>query len=215
MEVHLRTLQPGAIFDLDQYEFGLQRGILVYLTRGSATVAVASKKPPRVITTQDGRKSKPILAGDILQHWDLDTLVIPTGEIQEVQKWIDKLKGGNTMATATAALTGKKAKTAKAKKVREPKKLLTTRYAVTAKAVPEKLGYEDAEKKTHNAVIYRALKHSKEPLTFAEITDTIGKKEFGSESKAVDNIFRWHIQDLIKKGFVKSMEKREEVEAGE
>jgi hypothetical protein len=116
------------------------------------------------------------------------------------------------MATAAAAITGKKS-AKKAVKAKEPKKLLTTRYTVTAKAVPEKVGYENEEKQTHNAVIYRALKAAKEPLTFSEITDAIGKKEFGSESKAVDNIFRWHIQDLIKKGFVKSIEKREEVEA--
>jgi hypothetical protein len=212
METPLRTLKPGAVFHLDLYEYGMKQGILVDVTRGSATVACKSTKPPRVIVSQDGRKSKPIAAPDIIQHWDLDTLVVPTGESEDVQRWLDKLKGETTMATAAAAITGKKS-AKKAVKAKEPKKLLTTRYTVTAKAVPEKVGYENEEKQTHNAVIYRALKAAKEPLTFSEITDAIGKKEFGSESKAVDNIFRWHIQDLIKKGFVKSIEKREEVEA--
>lgn len=100
-----------------------------------------------------------------------------------------------------------------AKKAAEPKELLITRYTLTAKknAMVEKM--LNTETKTHNAVIYRAIAGSKEPPTFEEIVTLVGKKEFGSESKNVESIFRWHVQDLRKKGFIRSTEDREEVAA--
>lgn len=104
-------------------------------------------------------------------------------------------------------------KTAKVKKVKAPKELLITRYTLTAKksAMVEKMLNE--ETKTHNAVIYRTIAGMKEPPTFEELSAAIDKRSFGSESKNVESIMRWHVQDLRKKGFIRSTEEKEEVAA--
>ena len=104
-------------------------------------------------------------------------------------------------------------KTAKVKKVKEPKELLITRYTLTAKKGPYVEKLLDKETKTHNAVIYRAIGEMKEPPTFEELSAALDKRTFGSESKNVESIMRWHVQDLRKKGFVRSTEEKEEVVA--
>lgn len=106
-----------------------------------------------------------------------------------------------------------KEKVKKATKKAEPKELLITRYTLTKKTNAKSEQMLTKECMTHNAVIYRMIADSKEPPTFEEIVETIGKKAFGSESKNVESIFRWHVQDLRKKGFIRSTEEREEVEA--
>ena len=107
----------------------------------------------------------------------------------------------------------KKEKVAKAKKVAEPKELLITRYTLTKKSNAKSEQMLTKECMTHNAVIYRFIADQKEPPTFEEIVAGVGTKTFGSESKNVESIFRWHVQDLRKKGFVRSTEDREEVAA--
>lgn len=107
----------------------------------------------------------------------------------------------------------KKEKVTKAtKKAAEPKELLITRYTLTKKSNAKSEQMLTKECMTHNAVIYRFIAASKEPPTFEEIVEGVGTKAFGSESKNVESIFRWHVQDLRKKGFVRSTEEREEVE---
>lgn len=102
--------------------------------------------------------------------------------------------------------------TKKTKKVAEPKELLITRYTLTKKSNAKSEQMLTKECMTHNAVIYRFIAGSKEPPTFEEIVAGVGVKAFGSESKNVESIFRWHVQDLRKKGFIRSTEEREEVE---
>jgi hypothetical protein len=99
-----------------------------------------------------------------------------------------------------------------AKRAAEPKELLITRYTLTKKSNAKSEQMLTKECMTHNAVIYRHIADQKESPTFEEIRDGVGTKAFGSESKNVDSIFRWHIQDLRKKGFIRSSEDREEVE---
>ena len=107
----------------------------------------------------------------------------------------------------------KKEKVTKTKKTAEPKELLITRYTLTKKSNAKSEQMLTKECMTHNAVIYRFIADQKEPPTFEEIVAGVGTKAFGSESKNVESIFRWHVQDLRKKGFIRSSEDREEVEA--
>lgn len=105
------------------------------------------------------------------------------------------------------------AKKEKVTKKAEPKELLITRYTLTKKTNAKAEQMLTKECMTHNAVIYRFIADQKEPPTFEEIVAGVGVKAFGSESKNVESIFRWHVQDLRKKGFVRSTEDREEVAA--
>lgn len=120
------------------------------------------------------------------------------------QKLVAAINSGEYMAT--------KEKVKKATKKAEPKELLITRYTLTKKSNAKAEQMLTKECMTHNAVIYRFVAGSKEPPTFEEIMEGVGTKAFGSGSKNVESIFRWHVQDLRKKGFIRSTEEREEVE---
>lgn len=114
--------------------------------------------------------------------------------------------------------TKKSAKAAPKAKVYE-----IVKYEVVGSKVESKDGkrYAEADNKSHNAVIYRALRAAKEPLTFEEVMAAVGSKAFGSESKDVANIYRWHVNDLRKRGLVRSTTDKvqaksaEEARAGE
>jgi hypothetical protein len=110
-----------------------------------------------------------------------------------------------------------KAKAAKkSAKAKAPRVFHVVKYEAAGKG-DSKLAakYSEAENKTHNAVIYRALRAAKNPLSFQEVMDVIGTKAFGSGSKAVENIYRWHINDLHKKGLVKTVEEKVEAVSAE
>lgn len=110
------------------------------------------------------------------------------------------------MAKEKAAKKSKAVKEPKAPKVRE---YVVTKYTPTAKADSEK-GKELAGKNSHNGTILKTLMKSKEPMTLAEIMIELSPKEFGTESKNPETIYRWHISDLAKKGFIKSIDDKVE-----
>lgn len=86
-------------------------------------------------------------------------------------------------------------------------------YEAAAKASTDK-GKELAGKPSHNGVLLAAIvKEGK--LTFPQLMEAVPAKAFGSASKNVENIYRWHVQDLIKKGFVKSTETKVEAASAE
>jgi hypothetical protein len=211
-EVEIRTLAPGSEFLLDLGRRQL-RGVLVDLSRGSATVAMENTKPPRVITTQDGRKSAPIKIPDSLVHWDLGTPVIPTGETKDIQKWIVRLKGETNMTDEKMAGTVKSKKEKRAAKAKAPKLYHTVRYEATSKST-EKKGYIDKEKTTQAAVIYRFIAAAKDAPTFADLFKALkGEVKTGTKIEGLENNFRWYLNDLKKNGYIKSIESKEEATA--
>lgn len=210
LEVPLRRLQPGDGFGLLLETSGTVRpAALLALGEGSATVFLLDRVA-RVIRTSEGIEV-PVSSVTGLQHWCLDTLVIPNGirhPLDEFQQQLNSDKGATTMAKAKAVK--------KAAKAKAPKVFHVVKYEAAGKS-DSKLAvkYMEAENKTHNAMIYRALRAAKNPLTFQEVMDVIGSKGFGSGSKNVENIYRWHIADLRKKGLVKTVEEKVEAVSAE
>jgi len=215
-EVELRKLPIGAEFDLILDCSGRRRpGYLLTWNECSALVMLLDRVD-RVIRTSDGREI-PVTSVTGYQRWSSQTMVIPTGGVrprEEVEKTLNSIyTGGSIMAKANGA-----AKEPKAKKAREPKeKKVRTfeviKYEVAAKANTDK-GKELAKKETHNGVILAAIVKGG-PMTFAEVMAAVPAKAFGSASKNVESIYRWHVSDLMKKGYIKSVGEKVEATSAE
>jgi hypothetical protein len=215
-EVCLDTLPQGAEFEVQGHDGRvLKTGIMIEVNAGSVTVAMRSTKPPRVIATADGRTSRPIAVPDSIEHCAKESPVVPTGKVVDVQKWMDKLKGGNTMGTEPGSVKSKKEKkAAKAKEPKAPKLYVMIRYAVTAKAVPEKKDYMNEEKTSVAAVTYRFIEGCKEPPTFEEVLGAVRKQvKTETDAEGFTANMRWYINDLKKNGYIKSLESKEEAAA--
>jgi hypothetical protein len=202
-EVPIYMLKDGQRFRLNFLDVGSDRvvtGTLISVNKCSAHVALDGTGV-RSFTAhgEDGEEREVTMPGRAHEtYWAPNALVEPVDEFVPLEQFADK--GGQTMA--------KIKKTPKEKKAKEPKQLLTTRYEVTAKSAVN-AGYADPEKKTQAALIYRFVRDAKTPPTFAEILAGIDKRSLKTESKKLENNFRWYINDLRKKGFVKSVEERE------
>lgn len=210
LEIPLRRLRPGDGFGLLLETSGTVRpAALLAIGEGSATVFLLDRVA-RIIRTSDGIEV-PVSSVTGLQHWCLDTPVIPNGvrhPLEDFQSQLNSDKGATTMAKAKAAK--------KAAKTPKVKTFHVVKYEAAGKADSKvALKYQEAENKSHNAVIYRALRAAKNPLTFQEVMDAVGSKGFGSASKNVENIYRWHIADLRKKGLVKTVEEKVEAVSAE
>lgn len=206
-EVPIRTLAKGDGFGLLLDAVGPARvrpGCVVHVGSGSATVQLL-EKVAREIRLQDG-KVIPIQSVVGMQHWCLDTMVIPDGSRHDVSQYENQIsiEGASIMAKEKAAKKAPKAKKEKVAKV-----YVVTKYDVTAKASTDK-GKELAGKESHNGTILAAILKNKAPMTLAEIMDVLPPKKFGTESKNPETIYRWHVQDLIKKGFLKSVDEKVE-----
>lgn len=205
-EVRLRTLTPGDGFGL-ALDFSdnpkVRPGFLMHLGAGSASVMLL-EKVHREIVLSDGKKI-PVSSVVGLQHWCLDTMVIPDGTKHDLEKFKNE-QGEIDMATKKNG----NGKTSKAKKaVKGPKEYTVTAYEPTKAADSEK-GVKLQGKDTHDGVILKFLCDAKGPQSLAQIMDGIGEKSFGSESKNVKTIFAWHVHHLIKNGFVKSVDEKVE-----
>jgi hypothetical protein len=98
-EVRIDSLPSGSAFILLVGDTQ-KRGVLVERSACSATVQLMEKKS-RTITTFDGtERTFESLTG--LQHWSLETPVIPTGERVSVAEFTAKLKGESQMAKQKA-----------------------------------------------------------------------------------------------------------------
>lgn len=114
------------------------------------------------------------------------------------------------MTKKASKKAAKKAKAAKEPKVRT---FEVVKYEAAAKAKTDN-GQELAKKETHNGVLLAAIiKHG--PVTFAELVAAVPGKAFGSSSKNVESIYRWHVSDLMKKGFIKSVGEKVEATSAE
>lgn len=210
-EVELKKLPTGAEFNLLLDSTGRRRpGYLLTWNECSALVMLLDRVE-RVIRTSEG-KEIPVTSVTGYQRWSAQTLVIPTGGVvprEEVDRVLNSIYKGETVMA-------KEKKEKAAKKAKEPKVRVfeVIKYEPAAKASTDK-GKELAGKPSHNGVLLAAIV-KKGPLTFAELMDAVPAKAFGSASKNVESIYRWHVSDLMKKGFIKSVgEKVEATSAAE
>lgn len=198
-EVAVSTLRIGQHFEL-YLSYRINEGTVLGKDSGGVDVYDFEEKR-RTIVTSDGVEKEVVSHGQRTRY-ALSTPVVPLDKVSDTAQF-NSHKGETQMAKAER----------KEKKQREPKKLIITRYYVVASKQDTEKGkkLQDKENTGHNAVLYRAIL-KKDGMTFEEIREAVGKKDFGSNSKNVDSIMRWHLQDLRKKGFVKSTDAKEEVD---
>lgn len=102
-----------------------------------------------------------------------------------------------------------KKKEPKAKKEKEPKKYLVTRYEATAKADTE-AGKKLLASETQKAAVLRACG---KPARFEEILKALAPAMKGKKESTVTNNVRWYLAKLRAEGYLKSADSREEVKA--